>query len=114
MGPRPDGHARAAFGSGSHAHARGRARASSACAASAETAAKIRDDAAYAMRHHIGGTPLVVVNGRQAMPSAPLLYALVMADGNPSAPGFDVLPPPRPRPAGGHGHGHDDHAGHNH
>lgn len=81
-----------------------------ACMSSPETAAKIREDAAYAMRHHINGTPLVVVNGRQAMPSAPLLYALVMADGNPGAPAFDVLPPPRPMPMGGH----DDHAGHAH
>jgi serine/threonine-protein kinase len=81
-----------------------------ACMSSAETAAKIREDVTYAMRHHIEGTPLVVVNGRQAMPSAPLLYALVMADGNPSAPAFDVLPPPRPMPVGGH----DDHAGHAH
>ena len=81
-----------------------------ACMSSPATAAKLQEDAAYAMRHHIQGTPLVVVNGRQALPSAPLLYALVMAEGNPSAPAFDVLPPPRPMPAGGH----DDHAGHNH
>ncbi len=81
-----------------------------ACMASAETSAKLQEDSAYAMRHHISGTPLVVVNGRTAPPSAPLLLALVMADGNPSAPAFDMLPPPRPVPAGGH----DDHAGHNH
>lgn len=84
------------------------------CMNSPATAAKIQEDSRYAMRHHIQGTPLVLVNGRETAPSAPFLYALVMADGNPSAPGFDVLPPPRPRPAGGHGHGHDDHAGHNH
>ncbi len=80
------------------------------CMSSPATAAKIQEDSRYAMRHHIQGTPLVLVNGREAVPSAPFLYALVMADGNPSAPAFDVLPPPRPRPAGGH----DDHAGHNH
>ncbi|MFP2932969.1 DsbA family protein [Pyxidicoccus sp. 3LG] len=81
-----------------------------ACMSSPETAAKLQEDSNYAMRHHISGTPLVVVNGRQALPSAPLLLALVMAEGNPSAPAFDMLPPPRPMPAGGH----DDHAGHNH
>ncbi len=81
-----------------------------ACMNSPATAAKLQEDATYALRHQISGTPLVVVNGRQAPPSAPLLYALVMADGNPSAPAFEVLPPPRPMPAGGH----DDHAGHNH
>ncbi|WP_164015895.1 thioredoxin domain-containing protein [Pyxidicoccus trucidator] len=81
-----------------------------ACMSSSATAAKLQEDSAYAMKHHIGGTPLVVVNGRQAPPSTPLLYALVMAEGNASAPAFDVLPPPRPMPAGGH----DDHAGHNH
>ncbi len=80
------------------------------CMSSPATAAKLQEDSRYAMRHHIQGTPLVLVNGREAMPSAPFLYALVMADGNPSAPAFSVLPPPRPRPAGGH----DDHAGHNH
>jgi protein-disulfide isomerase/uncharacterized membrane protein len=80
-----------------------------ACMSSPATAAKLQEDSTYAMKHHISGTPLVVVNGRQAPPSAPLLYALVMAGGNPSAPAFNVLPPPRPMPAGG-----DDHAGHNH
>ncbi|NMO20688.1 thioredoxin domain-containing protein [Pyxidicoccus fallax] len=80
-----------------------------ACMSSPETAAKLQEDSAYAMRHQISGTPLVLVNGRQAPPSAPLLLALVMADGNPSAPAFDMLPPPRPMPMG-----HDDHAGHNH
>lgn len=81
-----------------------------ACLTSPATAAKLQEDSAYALKHHISGTPLVVVNGRQALPSAPLLFALVMADGNPSAPAFNMLPPPRPMPAGGH----DDHAGHNH
>lgn len=78
-----------------------------ACISSAATAAKIQEDTSYALRYQFTGTPLVVVNGRQAMPSAPFLYALVMADGNPSAPAFDVLPPPRAMPQ-------DDHAGHNH
>ncbi|AGC48233.1 serine/threonine protein kinase [Myxococcus stipitatus DSM 14675] len=78
-----------------------------ACMASSETAAKLQEDTSYALRYHFTGTPLVVVNGRMAMPSAPFLYALVMADGNPSAPAFDVLPPPRAMPR-------DDHAGHNH
>jgi serine/threonine-protein kinase len=80
-----------------------------ACMSSPATAAKLQEDSAYALRHQISGTPLVVVNGRQALPSAPLLYALVMADGNPSAPAFDMLPPPRPMPVA-----HDDHTGHNH
>ncbi|MCP3100130.1 thioredoxin domain-containing protein [Myxococcus sp. K15C18031901] len=78
-----------------------------ACMASPATAAKLQEDSAYALRYNFTGTPLVVVNGRQAMPSAPFLYALVMADGNPGAPGFDVLPPPQAM-------AQDDHAGHNH
>lgn len=78
-----------------------------ACLSSAATAAKLQEDSSYALRYHFTGTPLVVVNGRQALPSAPFLYALVMAEGNPSAPAFDVLPPPRAMPQ-------DDHAGHNH
>ncbi|QSQ23099.1 thioredoxin domain-containing protein [Pyxidicoccus parkwayensis] len=80
-----------------------------ACMSSPATAAKLQEDSAYALKHHISGTPLVVVNGRETLPSAPLLYALVMADGNPSAPAFNVLPPPRPMSALA-----DDHAGHGH
>ncbi|MCE9673619.1 thioredoxin domain-containing protein [Myxococcus stipitatus] len=78
-----------------------------ACMASPATAAKLQEDSSYALRYNFTGTPLVVVNGRQAIPSAPFLYALVMADGNPSDPAFDVLPPPSAV-------AHDDHAGHNH
>jgi serine/threonine-protein kinase len=80
-----------------------------ACINSPATAAKLQEDSAYAMKHHISGTPLLVVNGRELPPVVPLLYALVMADGNPSAPAFNVLPPPRPLSAM-----NEDHAGHNH
>lgn len=80
-----------------------------ACMSSPATAAKLQEDSSYALRHHISGTPLVVVNGRETLPSTPLLYALVMANGNPSDPAFNVLPPPRPMTAMG-----EDHAGHNH
>lgn len=75
-----------------------------ACMKSPETLAKLREDSAYAMRHGLEGTPLVVVNGRQVPPSAPLLYALAMAGGDASAPAFNVLPPPRAVPPGGGGH----------
>ncbi|MFP2899364.1 vitamin K epoxide reductase family protein [Corallococcus sp. 4LFB] len=79
-----------------------------ACMTAPETIGKLRQDVEYAMRFNIQGTPLVLVNGREVPPSAPLIYALVLASGNPDAPAFSTLPPPRSRgSAGGHeGHAH--------
>ena len=64
-----------------------------ACVNSAETTRRLQEDIAYAMQHHIEGTPLVVVNGREVVPSVPFLYALAMAGGDVNAPAFRVLPP---------------------
>jgi protein-disulfide isomerase/uncharacterized membrane protein len=63
-----------------------------ACMDSAETSTKLQEDIAYAMQHDLHGTPLVVVNGREAMAFPPFLYALIMSGGNPDAPAFARLP----------------------
>jgi serine/threonine-protein kinase len=82
-----------------------------ACMASPETALKLRQDIEYAHQYDIQGTPLVVVNGREAPAFVPFLYALIMAGGDTNAPAFASLPPPRPpRTDDGHGHGHEGHA----
>ena len=78
-----------------------------ACLNSPETSRKLLEDIRYAAQHHIQGTPLVVVNGREAPAFVPFLSALIMAGGDTSAPAFGVLPPPRTLTA-------DDHAGHGH
>jgi len=67
------------------------------CVASAETEAKLRDDIAWALQHEIQGTPLLLVNGREAPPSLEFLYAMVLAEANPEHPAFAVLPPPQPQ-----------------
>jgi serine/threonine-protein kinase len=78
-----------------------------ACMKSPDTARKIQDDIAYAKQHHIRGTPLVVINGRDVAPAPPpFIYALVMAGGDASAKAFDLLPPPAAV--------EDAHAGHQH
>jgi serine/threonine-protein kinase len=68
-----------------------------ACVASAETEAKLRDDIAWALQHEILGTPLLLVNGREAPASLQFLYAMVLAEANPEHPAFAVLPPPQPQ-----------------
>lgn len=65
-----------------------------ACVASPETAKKLADDIAYAKLYGIQGTPLVLVNGREAPPATAFLVALVFAKGDANAPIFDSLPPP--------------------
>jgi protein-disulfide isomerase len=67
------------------------------CVASAETEAKLRDDIAWAQQHDIQGTPLLLVNGREAASSLEFLYAMVLAKANPEHPAFAVLPPPQPQ-----------------
>jgi len=78
-----------------------------ACISKQETSKKLYEDVEYAMKHHLEGTPLVIVNGRTVPPLAPLLYALVLADGDANAPAFSVLPAPKAQSMQAHdGHGH--------
>jgi serine/threonine-protein kinase len=65
-----------------------------ACITSAATQAKLEDDIAWALEHGIRGTPLVLVNGRQAPAFGPFLYAMVLARGDPGHRAFAELPPP--------------------
>jgi serine/threonine-protein kinase len=67
------------------------------CISSPETEAKLEDDIAWALEHEIQGTPLVLMNGREAPPSLQFLYAMVLAEGDPAHPAFAVLPPPQPQ-----------------
>lgn len=73
-----------------------------ACLAAPETGAKLREDIQYATSHDIHGTPMVVVNGRQATAYPPFLYALALAGGDVDAPGFRALPPGREPQAHNH------------
>jgi serine/threonine-protein kinase len=66
-----------------------------ACVQSPETEAKLQDDIAWASQHGIRGTPLVLVNGREAPAFLPFLYAVVLSQGDPEHPAFEALPPPR-------------------
>ncbi len=64
------------------------------CVASTTTQAKLDSDIAFAMTYKIEGTPLVLVNGKEALPSAPFLIGLTVARGNVDAAFFKKLPPP--------------------
>ena len=66
------------------------------CVASPDTASTLRRDIDFAVQHHIEGTPLVVINGRQSPAFPPFIYAMIIAAGDSNAAGFRVLPPPRP------------------
>ncbi|MEK7322264.1 MAG: thioredoxin domain-containing protein, partial [Pseudomonadota bacterium] len=66
------------------------------CLASPETAAALRRDIERARQHGIEGTPLLVINGRQAPAFPPFIFAMIIAAGDSNAAGFRVLPPPRP------------------
>lgn len=67
-----------------------------ACVGSSETAAKLRQDLEYALRYHIEGTPLVLVNDRETPPVPVFLLGLALAKGDADAPLFSKLPaPPR-------------------
>ncbi len=74
------------------------------CMDSPDTAKKLAEDIAYAEQFHISGTPLVVVNGREAAAVPMFLYALAMTKGNPDDPAWSKLPPPQPQAADNHGH----------
>jgi len=71
-----------------------------------ETQAKLSDDIIYAKRYGLQGTPLVLLNGREAFPSAGFILGMAMSDGDVNAPYFKNLPEPPPED--------DDHAGHGH
>lgn len=66
------------------------------CVAAPATAKKLAEDVSYANMYDVHGTPIVLVNGRQATSVAPFLYAMIIAKGNPNDPAFGALPPPRP------------------
>lgn len=66
-----------------------------ACVRSPETEAKLREDLAWAMAFGIDGTPLVLVNGRQATSFGPFLYAMALTGGQANHPLFAGLPPPQ-------------------
>jgi len=61
------------------------------CVKSAETEAALAKDVAFAELFNPRGTPLVVINGREAPPLPPFLYAIILARGDPKAPGFAEL-----------------------
>ncbi len=69
-----------------------------ACVASPATEQKLQDDIAWAVANGIQGTPLVLVNGRKALPFPPLIYVLALTRGAAAHPAFAVLPPPKPIP----------------
>lgn len=68
-----------------------------ACVNSPETQKRLMQDLAYAKAYGIEGTPLVLVNGREAPPAPAFLIGLVLANGDANAPIFSELPPP-PQP----------------
>jgi serine/threonine-protein kinase len=67
-----------------------------ACIASAETQARLEEDAREAARHDFDGTPLVLVNGRKGSSFGPFLYAMILTEGRPDHPAFASLPAPKP------------------
>jgi len=79
------------------------------CVNSAETAAVLKADIELAEKHKITGTPLVVINGRKSPAIPPIIYALILAEGDLSAEPFKALPPPKAieKPAHNANDGHD-------
>lgn len=71
------------------------------CMMSEDTAAKLREDIAYAKLYGIQGTPLVLLNGREAPPAAVFILGMVMSGGDANAPYFQNLPPPPAMPSHG-------------
>jgi serine/threonine-protein kinase len=62
-----------------------------ACMDAPQTRARLDDDIAWAIEHRIGGTPLVLVNGRRAPLHPGLLYALILAKGETGHPALQSL-----------------------
>jgi protein-disulfide isomerase/uncharacterized membrane protein len=77
-----------------------------ACISSADTQRKVVEDVEYAKQHDLHGTPLVVINGREAKAIPSFLYALILVGGDGDAPAFNVLPPPEPQALQAHDHAH--------
>lgn len=65
------------------------------CMTSEATNEKLRTDISDAIANQLRGTPLVLINGREATPFPPFVFALIVAGGDPNHAGFDVLPAPR-------------------
>ena len=76
------------------------------CVASSETAAKIDDDIALALRAGLQGTPFVLVNDKPAMTYVPFLFALTLTGGDVNHPVYAGLPEPEAEEAGHEGHNH--------
>jgi protein-disulfide isomerase len=53
------------------------------CVDAPETAEQLREDVSWAEEHKIEGTPLVLLNGKPVPALPPLLYALILAGGDP-------------------------------
>ncbi|MEM8964464.1 MAG: thioredoxin domain-containing protein, partial [Acidobacteriota bacterium] len=66
------------------------------CLAAPATAAILLDDIAWATRHDIRGTPMVLINGRKGTAFGPFLYAMVLAGGDLDHRAFAMLPDPPP------------------
>ncbi len=66
-----------------------------ACVTSEATAAKLKDDIAFATQYDPHGTPVVLINGRQGSAFGPFLYAMILTGGEATDPAFDTLPAPR-------------------
>jgi protein-disulfide isomerase/uncharacterized membrane protein len=65
-----------------------------ACIASQDTEDKLKQDIAFAKQYQIKGTPLVLLNGKEAPPAPAFLFGMVMSKGDVNAPYFLKLPPP--------------------
>ena len=66
-----------------------------ACVEAEDTERKLLADIAYALRHDIQGTPMVLVNGRKGSAFPPFLLAVITARADPSHPAFKLLPKPQ-------------------
>ena len=64
-----------------------------ACLASPETNRKLSEDIAYAMLFSPQGTPLVLINGKEAAALPSFLLAMAFTGANPDSPAFAALPP---------------------
>ncbi len=59
-----------------------------ACIAHPETQSKLDEDIRYAQQYNPRGTPIVLINGKEAMPSGAFLFAMALARGNANHPLF--------------------------